>query len=147
MGKDEHDVALADRLVFKKHLSITFSALEPEQSFGATAADDVGPHQAHIHERTEAGVGAVAGKHVLYWKHGMAAAEHVYQAAFGNDVSHNGSGFFDVVDLRLPDFCQHCTDLPLISASAHMGLPLFLLPGWTLTGLGSQIQAEQSQGI
>ena len=28
-----------------------------------------------------------------------------------------------------------------------MGLPLLLLPGWTLTGLGSQIQVEQSQGI
>src|SRR5579864_4398503 len=73
--KHEHYISASNRLVLEKYAGITFSAFQPKKALCSAGPNHVGPHEAHIHQRTKSGEGSVAREHILHRQNRVAAAE------------------------------------------------------------------------
>src|SRR5271157_1118711 len=124
MGEHEHHVTLADRFVLKQHLRVPLSPLQPQQSLRAATSNHVGPHQPHVHQRTEARIRAISRKHVLHRQHRVPAPEHVHQPALRDRLRHRRGSLLNIPHLRFPNLSQHSTNPLAISLSAHNSPPL-----------------------
>src|SRR5579859_3276238 len=121
--KHQHHIAAANGLIFEKYRSIAFPAFQPEQSLCASGANNIGPHQPHIHERTESGECAVAWEHVLHRQDRMAAAEQVDQSPTRNAVRHHCRHFLDGCSLGVPDAIQNFANSLAIGENTHGSPP------------------------
>ena len=120
MRKGQHYISSTNWFIFEKDVSgIAFAPLQPQQTLGASRADDIRPHQPHIHKWPKSWKSAVAGEHILHWQHRMATAEHMHQTTPADAFGHHRCSLLDVFCLCSPDSIQNFGDAFAIPGNAQ----------------------------
>ena len=119
MRIDNHHFTLLEGVALQEVFDVALLTLDPQQLTCAARADDVGPHQARVHQRVPAHYAAVTGEHILNGQHRMARAKQVYQLATMDGIGAKLCRRFDVFGLRGIDFFDDLVDFLDILQIAH----------------------------